>query len=83
MHSASAVAAISERDTATVITPLVIVEATKAMHLRLLRKERDALQTAATVAGFETDLANGVFTVLPFPASAWDIARQFCSTHTP
>ena len=64
------------------VSALVVLESSNAMHLRVFRKERTVRQTTESIQAFEADLSAGVLRLLPVPPSAWDVARKLSAEHS-
>lgn len=64
------------------MTPLTGLEFTNALRLRLFRGEVTLTEAEASAAAFETDLANGVFTIHPLAAAVFEKGRQLSRLHT-
>jgi predicted nucleic acid-binding protein len=69
-------------DGSFVISFLCRVEVTNAIELRAFRKERNSEEVSASIEAFYADIEVGVFTCVPVPPSAWDIALKLSRSHT-
>lgn len=65
------------------VTPIVEVELTNALYLRLFRRELVASQVHAAHALFRGDLADGVFQSKPVSAGMFEKAKLLSRKQTP
>jgi predicted nucleic acid-binding protein len=81
-HSTAAAAQVTRHPDALLVSSLVMLEMTNAMHLRVFRKQRTPRQAAESIGAFETDLSDGIFRLLPVPQAAWATAQKLSRTHS-
>lgn len=67
--SASAAAAMARQTAAVRLSPLVELEFRNALHLAVFRGDLTGTEAAALESLFKEDVANGIFAILPVPAS--------------
>ena len=81
--NSQAAAAEARRSTTTLfISPLVELELTNALQLRIFRKELTRGEASAAYAVIRTDLAAGVYSVQPVSAMVFDTAKRVSLKHT-
>jgi len=81
-HSPRAAGAL-RREIALVLTPFGEVELTNAIQLRVFREELNAAEAAAARRALQEDVASGVFSLKPLPASVFEAAKRLAQRHTP
>ena len=67
---------------AVLLTSFGELELTNAIELRVFRRELTVSEVKAALAAFESDVGDGVFTVVPTPATMYERARQLARAHT-
>jgi predicted nucleic acid-binding protein len=60
------------------ISALVSLEVTNALELWVFRRQATRLEATKALAAFDSDVASGIFRLLPIPPAAWDAARKIC-----
>jgi predicted nucleic acid-binding protein len=81
--NSQAAAAEARRSTATLfISPLVELELTNALQLRVFRKELTKGEASAAYAVIQKDLVAGVYSVQPISAIVFDTAKRISLKHT-
>jgi predicted nucleic acid-binding protein len=64
------------------ISPLVELELTNALQLRVFRKELTKGEATAAYALIQNDLATGVYSVQPVSATVFDAAKRISLKYT-
>jgi predicted nucleic acid-binding protein len=67
---------------AVLLTSFGELELTNAIELRVFRRELTVSEVKAALAAFESDVGDGVFTVVPTAATMYERARQLARAHT-
>ena len=81
--NSQAAASEARRSTTTLfISPLVELELTNALQLRVFRKELTKGEASAAYAVIQNDLAAGVYSVQPVSAMVFDTAKRVSLKHT-
>jgi predicted nucleic acid-binding protein len=81
--NSQAAAAEARRSTTTLfISPLVELELTNALQLRVFRKELTKGEARAAYVAIQKDLAAGVYSVQPLSAMVFDTAKRISLQHT-
>jgi predicted nucleic acid-binding protein len=75
-HSVKAAQLVHRFDPAFFLTPLVELELTNALELRIFRKEATAAQIRQARAELQRHVANGFFNLSAVPATVYRRARQ-------
>jgi predicted nucleic acid-binding protein len=81
-HSAEAERRTRRKGLEVFLTPLVEVELVNALQLRVFRGEASPAQTLAARNDLEGDIRNGIFSVLPMPPDAYEVARRLSARRT-
>jgi hypothetical protein len=64
------------------ISSIVVLEVTNALELRVFRGQASRSNVVKAIHDLDTDTNQGVFRVLPLPASAWDTACSLSRKHS-
>jgi predicted nucleic acid-binding protein len=64
------------------ISSIVILEVTNALELRVFRGQASRSNVVKAIRDLDSDTKQGVYRLLPLPASAWDTACSLSRKHS-
>jgi len=81
-HSAEAERRVRREEPELLLTPLLELELVNALQQRVFRREASAPAVGVAMSKLEVHISDGVFSMEPMPAEAYQLARRISARRT-